>query len=403
MTSLKSITSMNSRKQKGNRFLITCASSRLLTAGLILYKNKRNQPREIKSNQIKSKKEFLRNNMWATIVLSIFFVFNDNVSSFTFSTSALLKSKYKYDCSTISKTNPIYNSINAPFWKCNQQKTFFAHGVPLQSSLSTNSEESSSIDEECDVLVLGSGPASRSIASLISSDKHKLSTILADANYDRPWAPNYGVWEDEWEAITNAYGENGISKNDLDTSCIDTRWAKTDCYFGGSFDIPVTERLRVDRPYLRIDKDALRDTLSPNGSSGANYKVLKANHNSQATGVNMYSPSGSIAHDEIGSIIQLETKSGDVITVRAKLIVDGTGHETSLIVRDSRSKMKDAGYQIAYGILVELDESNVSDISSVGPYDKEAMTLFDYRTDHIPDDELMSAESAPTFMYGKCE
>jgi len=52
------------------------------------------------------------------------------------------------------------------------------------------------------------------------------------------------------------------------------------------------------------------------------------------------------------------------------------------------------GFQIAYGALVRVRDSSPE---SVGPYDKEAMTLFDYRTDHLPDDN--TAQKAPTFMY----
>lgn len=269
----------------------------------------------------------------------------------------------------------------------------------VASSSSSLSMSSTSYDEECDVLVLGSGPAARAIAALLSSPKANINTILADANFDNPWIPNYGVWEDEWQAVTAAFGEFEINKVDLIDKCIDTRWAVTDCYFGGSFDIPVKERFRLNRPYLRVDRNLLRETLSPN-VAGASYKVVKANHISKAIGVNMYSPAGSIVHDETGSTIQLQTKDGETVTVRSKLIVDATGHETSLIMRDSRTKTKPAGYQIAYGIMAELDEEDIPDLDAFGPYDKAAMTLFDYRTDHIPPGELEKAEEAPTFMYG---
>ena len=39
--------------------------------------------------------------------------------------------------------------------------------------------------------------------------------------------------------------------------------------------------------------------------------------------------------------------------------------------------------------------------NSIGPYDKEAMTLFDYRTDHFIEQSIdeEKAFKAPTFMY----
>lgn len=209
----------------------------------------------------------------------------------------------------------------------------------------------------------------------------------------------------------------------------------TDCYFGGSFDIPTTQRFRIDRPYLRIDKDFLQQALSPTHTTTTTnnnnevdsppqdqgwYRVLKANHMSQAINVNLYSPPLSLVHDDNGSTIQLSLKSNDekdisttttttttsssdnLITVRAKLIVDCTGHETKLVLKDTRTKSIPPGFQIAYGCLVKVNTTIPSYTDTqIGPYDKEAMTLFDYRTDHFENDanQLQKAEMAPTFMY----
>jgi lycopene beta-cyclase len=129
---------------------------------------------------------------------------------------------------------------------------------------------------------------------------------------------------------------------------------------------------------------------------------MKAKHFSQASNVNMYSPAGSLVHDEDGSTILLEQSDGKKVTVRSKLIVDSTGHETKLVMRDTRDPYKAPGFQIAYGCLVEVDESGSSDLSHIGPYDKEAMTLFDYRTDHFDTKDegtIDKVERSPTFMY----
>lgn len=262
--------------------------------------------------------------------------------------------------------------------------------------------------DECDVLVLGSGPAARAIATLLSSTKNnkQFDILVADSNYDRRWAPNYGVWQDEWQAICELYESFDMP---LGKECVDRLWLKTDCFFGGSFDIPAEDRMRLERPYCRVDRDALRRTLSPaseveaeNGGEGnAKYRVIRANHISKAIAANVYSPSGSIAHDENGTSICLRSKDGDVTQVRSKLIVDCTGHESSIVLKDDRAKSIPPGFQIAYGMLVEVDETNSPSKDYIGPYDKEAMTLFDYRTDHFPEEsiELSKAERAPTFMY----
>jgi lycopene beta-cyclase len=254
-------------------------------------------------------------------------------------------------------------------------------------------------DDSCDVLVLGSGPAARCLATLLSKHKDQnLDVLLADQNYDREWPPNYGTWQDEWESITNLYSQPPFNHN-LPDSCIDRKWSITDCFFGGSFDIPVEDRFRIDRAYYRVDKNALRDALSQDGD----YRVVKANHASAAINKNLYTPAGSLVHDVDGSTIQLKKKGDDDkedITVRAKLIVDCTGHETKLVLKDEREGELPPGFQIAYGAVVNVDETDSPDTTKIGPYDKEAMTLFDYRTDHFKDgQQLTKAENAPTFMY----
>lgn len=250
-------------------------------------------------------------------------------------------------------------------------------------------------DDVCDVLVLGSGPAGSAIASFLGAGGD-LDVVMADKNFDVDWVPNYGVWKDEWETVLDRYRSAGIEieGGNVGTS-VDREWQVTDCFFGGSFDIPMEQRMRLDRPYCRIDRFALKKSLSKN------FRVIKANHISEAIGVNMYKPTGSLVHDEDGTTIQLQTKdSSSPITVRAKVVVDTTGHETKLVLKDTRAAYSPPGFQIAYGATVEVDESNSPDLSQIGPYDKEAMTLFDYRTDHFSSEADESrASKAPTFMY----
>jgi lycopene beta-cyclase len=242
----------------------------------------------------------------------------------------------------------------------------------------------------------------------LSADS-RLNVVLADQNQDREWPPNYGVWQDEWEAIVERYTSMGVrlSADDDQTNCVDRAWNVTDCYFGGSFDIPTERRLRVDRPYYRIDRLALRRALlGTSDSSNANggYTSLAANHVSATTSVNLYEPVGSLQHDQQGTTATLQTADGTNVSVRTRLVVDCTGHETKLVLRDARDVAPAPGFQIAYGILCDVDEASFSgDKDSIGPYDTHAMTLFDYRTDHYDDaeeEEQKRVAAAPTFMYG---
>mmetsp|Transcript_35262 Transcript_35262/g.85502 ORF Transcript_35262/g.85502 Transcript_35262/m.85502 type:complete len:579 (+) Transcript_35262:39-1775(+) len=270
----------------------------------------------------------------------------------------------------------------------------FSSKVASKSSLfaGTNGD---SYDDTCDVLVLGSGPAGTAMASLLGVGG-ELDVVMADQNYESAWVPNYGVWKDEWQTVLDKYAEAGIKIEGGDAgNSIDREWEVTDCYFGGSFDIPVESRVRLDRPYCRVDRYALKETLSKN------FRVVKANHFSEAIGVNMYKPAGSLVHDEDGTTIKLQPKDSDEpITMRAKIVIDTTGHETKLVMKDTRGQYSPPGFQIAYGAVLEIDESNSPDMSQVGPYAKEAMTLFDYRTDHFPTEgEVDRATKVPTFNY----
>ena len=67
---------------------------------------------------------------------------------------------------------------------------------PTLASLSSTGILAQNYDDQCDVLILGSGPGARSLAALLSKDGD-LDVLLADQNFDREWAPNYdhGVGE----------------------------------------------------------------------------------------------------------------------------------------------------------------------------------------------------------------
>jgi len=267
-----------------------------------------------------------------------------------------------------------------------------SRGVSSSKLRSSNSQE---WDDSCDVLVLGSGPAGCAIASLLGTDEN-LDVVVANQNFESDWVPNYGVWQDEWQTVLDRYKTFGIDIEGNE-GVIDRRWSVTDCFFGGSYDMPTEQRTRLNRPYCRVDRFALKKSL------GKNFRVVEANHISEAIGVNMYKPAGSLVHDESGTVIKLQPKdpSESPLTMRTKIVIDTTGHETKLVLKDSIEPHTPPGFQIAYGALVEVDESNSQNKKFFGPYDKEAMTLFDYRTDHFDgnESETKKATKAPTFMY----
>ena len=171
--------------------------------------------------------------------------------------------------------------------------------------------------------------------------------------------------------------------------CTTTEWEITDCFFGGSYDIPMDDRLTLPRPYIRVDRKKLqalfRKRFEEKGGLAITGKLL-----SQRIAPNLFDQ--SLAHDKTGSTIVLE----DGTTIRCKVLIDSTGFESRLTAKEStvlargNQKSYHTGYQIAYGYIAHVDK--------LGPYDPKAMTLFDYRTSFLEDDPewLKEASDKPT-------
>jgi lycopene beta-cyclase len=224
---------------------------------------------------------------------------------------------------------------------------------------------SSSSAEAVDVVVIGSGPAGSTIAALLG--KRGLSVAMLDRNIDKGWLPNYGVWCEEWDWLDQQL-ELGTG------GCLSRTWQKTDCFYGGSHGVPNDERLTLPRPYARVDRAALKATLRQRMDESGVHLIRE------------YVDPKSVVHGDSSS--SLTTESG--MKLKAKLIVDCTGHETGLIERQGPH---DPGFQIAYGIECEVE-------SGYDPYDPDAMLFMDYRTDWAKDEsEARELAEIPTFLY----
>ncbi|KAJ8613603.1 hypothetical protein CTAYLR_006140 [Chrysophaeum taylorii] len=230
---------------------------------------------------------------------------------------------------------------------------------------------SSSENSGCslDVAVVGAGPAGSVLAwRLAHSEGLKVGLISPD--FDAPWTNNYGVWTDEWEKLA-------ADLEDLDLgSCVSNSWPVTDCFFGGSWGRENDERTRIERGYSRVDREALRRRLRADPAVTKIRGTVEARASDWCS--NVYS-TGNVAHDLDGTTLKLKS-SGDV---RAKVVVDATGVESTLTTRGPEPSPV---YQIAYGFAADVEGC---------PYDRNAMVLFDYRTDHLDGEEPFP----PTFVY----
>jgi len=157
--------------------------------------------------------------------------------------------------------------------------------------------------------------------------------------------------------------------------------------------MPNDDQLRLDRAYLQVDRIALKSVLEQQHAAGG-VTLLKGSVDANTIATNLFE--GGLYHDSSGSTITLSPTGQNV---RARLVVDATGFESRLVEREGVSasglwKAQTPGYQIAYGMCIDPEAGNIA------PYKREAMTLFDYRTDHLEGTDLLAdAEDRPSFVY----
>ncbi|KAL9680300.1 hypothetical protein QQ045_018178 [Rhodiola kirilowii] len=208
----------------------------------------------------------------------------------------------------------------------------------------------SSKGQVVDLAVVGGGPAGLAIAQQVS--EAGLSVCSIDPCPKLIWPNNYGVWVDEFEAM------------DL-LDCLDYTWSGAVVYINEN----ATKNL--GRPYGRVNRKQLKSKMMQ--------KCI-------ANGVKFHQA-------KVVNVIHEETKSklicNDGVTVQASVVLDATGFSRCLVQYD---KPYNPGYQVAYGIVAEVEEH---------PYDLDKMVFMDWRDSHLNGNtELKERNSKiPTFLY----
>ncbi|XP_057807004.1 capsanthin/capsorubin synthase, chromoplastic-like [Salvia miltiorrhiza] len=201
-----------------------------------------------------------------------------------------------------------------------------------------------------DVIVIGAGPAGLRLAEQVA--RRGIKVCCLDPSPLTMWPNNYGVWVDEFESL-------GLE------DCLDAKWPMTCVH------IDDRKTKYLDRAYGRVNrKDLKLKLLSDCATHGVKFykaKVWKVNH------------------EEFESSISCD----DGIELRASLIVDASGFASAFTEYD---KPRNPGFQIAHGILAEVDEH---------PFDLDKMVLMDWRDSHLGNEPYLRAsnERFPTFLY----
>ena len=135
-----------------------------------------------------------------------------------------------------------------------------------------------------DVAVIGGGPAAYTIAALLARDEH--SVALIDPAPDGAWPNNYGSWRNEWEVRRLSHAPRPAPATTATTpprtwmatraqalaerlqmpellECVAANWKVTDVFFGGSFDTPFDDKVRLDKAYLQASRTPLKRIPQP--------------------------------------------------------------------------------------------------------------------------------------------
>ena len=200
------------------------------------------------------------------------------------------------------------------------------------------------------MIIIGTGPAGLRLAEQVS--RYGIKVCCVDPSPLSMWPNNYGVWVDEFGRL------------ELE-DCLDKTWPMTSIY------LDENNTKYLDRPYGRVSKKKLKTKLIEGCvSNGVKFHKAKV---------------WKIEHKEFESSIMCD----DGNELKASLIVDASGFGSTFIEYD---KPRNHGYQIAHGILAEVEEH---------PFDLDKMVLMDWRDSHLGNEPYLRAKNSrfPSFLY----
>ncbi|PKA56303.1 Capsanthin/capsorubin synthase, chromoplast [Apostasia shenzhenica] len=203
-----------------------------------------------------------------------------------------------------------------------------------------------------DAAIIGCGPSGLRLAELASSRGLRICCI--DPAPLSPWPNNYGSWVDELTPL-------GLP------SCIDHIWSSAAVF------LDERSAKLLERPYCRISRRELKTRLLEScAAAGVRF------HRARALSVN---------HQEFSSSVSCS----DGTKIPASLVIDATGFASLFVDYDAGVK-RDHGYQIAHGILAEVDSH---------PFDPKQMVLMDWRDGHMANEPYLRQANlkTPTFLY----
>lgn len=177
----------------------------------------------------------------------------------------------------------------------------------------SSTESNFDVDVDVDVAIIGGGIAGSSISFLLQ-ERESCRVALIDPRVDilGTWYPNYGEWRNEWHHLSDRLKLPELKE------CTTTEWETTDCFFGGSFEIPTDERTTLPRPYVRVDRIKMQALLRERYSEAGGLTIASKLTSSRISS-NLFDK--NLVHHAKGSTLTLDNGR----RVKCKVLIDATG------------------------------------------------------------------------------